>query len=173
MTALSKIPPPVLAAVLGIGALWFLNQRRAVAGSTAGGGIGAPKYGTQRAIGDTDRNYTGPSGILPRQSPVQAALQFASTLFGGRQASAQNAPAAERQGGPSTGFYGSPTNPSFVSPGQIVRPDDYQPIWTPDTQGEISARQYYLDNVDQFAAQPSPILTSGYAAGTDGWLDNQ
>ena len=183
--AIAKLPPPVLA-VLAIGVAWWLSQRRAVAGSSGvgqGTRPGMPFYGQQAALAQTNRGaFTPPSGILP-PTPVQSGLAFLSGLLGSNKR-ADGQPGvpgnavprgAYAQGGPSTGFYGAPTNPNFTSPGEIGREVGYAPVWTPDTQGELAARQYYLDNVDQFEALPPTIvLTGGYNGGvTDGYLDNQ
>lgn len=172
MTAL-KLPPPALA-VLAIGAIWWLSQRRAVAGLNRV--TGNPTYGRQRAVsnGATQRYMIPPSGITPAVGyPLQSLLSFASGLIGRPAASAAGVAtlaqtaSAYGQGGPSTGVYGIDA--------AMVRPANYQPTYTPDAQGEAAAQAYYLSNPDEFISNPPPLIayTQDQILTTGGWLDGQ
>lgn len=180
MTAM-KIPPPALA-VLAIGALWYLSQRRALGGTVTGN----PAYGTQGALGNGAVRLFGvsPSGVIPATSnPITAALGAISSIFGRTPASVPPAAAmgidqlaaAYGQGGPSAGYYASTTNPAYRAAGEIVRPADYVPSYNPDTQGEAAAQSYYLSNPDEFISNPPPILaySDGNVGSTGGWADQQ
>jgi hypothetical protein len=170
MTAL-KLPPPVLA-VLAVGVVWWLTQRRAVA---------APLYGATPAAvnnGAVQRYQIPVSGITPQApaaTPLQAALQFATALINRpSQPSSAATPATAglvaqyAYGGPSMGVYGQADQ-------AIIRPADYVPTFTPDAQGEAAAQSYYLSNPDEFIANPPTLYNTTYS-GVDaagGWLDNQ
>lgn len=167
-------PPTLALALLAIGAFWYLSQRRAVAGTVSG----AMPYGpTQNALqsGAVQRYGIAPSGITPATpTPLQSVLTFATQLIGGgRTASSGGAGAASSlaqaysYGGPSSGVYGLDAG--------IVRAADYQPTYTPDSQGEAAAQAYYLSNPDEFISNPPPILaySDGSVGSTGGWLDSQ
>lgn len=181
MTAM-KLPPPALA-VLAIGALWWLSQRRAVAAPVTGN----PAYGQQAGLanGAVQRYNIPPSGITPSvaSNPIAAGLQLLAGLVGSsntwRLSSGASVPVTPvsampdasqspyRFGGPSTGVYGIDQ--------AIVRPADYQPTYTPDTQGEAAAQAYYLSNPDEFISNPPTLYNTSYS-GIDpnsGWADNQ
>lgn len=118
MAAIAK-PPPVVVALLAIGAIWWLTQRRAVA---------APAYGAAtNANPALARYYVSPSGVVPgaaqpSASPLAAALQFASSLFGGGAKTAGTQFAGAGGGGylvnPATAF----ADVSFGVPGTSVLP---------------------------------------------------
>ena len=169
MTAL-KIPPPVLA-VLAVGVVWWLTQRRAAAAPLYGATPGAVNTGAVQRYG------IPASGITPQApaaTPLQAALQFASALIGRPSTPASNATPATAglvaqyaYGGPSMGVYGVDQ--------AIIRPENYVPTFTPDSQGEAAAQAYYLSNPDEFISNPPTLYNTGYS-GVDaagGWLDNQ
>lgn len=107
-------PPPIALALLAIGALWWLTQRRAVAGT------GNPVYGQQAAITNpaVQRYNVPPSGVIPGTpaTPLQSVLQFASSLISSNRGAGAPAtsPSPAREiaqaysyGGPSTGVYGA------------------------------------------------------------------
>ena len=166
----TKIPPTLLA-VLAVGAVWWLTQRRAGA---------VPLYGNAPAAasnGAVQRYGIGPSGItpaVPAPTPLQSVLSFASQLIGRPSSSSSSStPAtaalarAYAQGGPSMGVYG-------VDTGEVIRPIDYVPPYIPDSQGEAAAQAYYISNPDEFISNPPSVYNTN--AGVDaesGWLDRQ
>lgn len=170
---LSNLPPPVLA-ILAVGAVWWLSQRRAQAAPMAGRPMPTPTYGTEAAVAAGRPSLISPSGVVPQAatSPVSAFLSFAQGLIGrGPQPTpAIRPPSAEdyRFGGPSVGVYGEP-----MTPGQVPRPAAYVPTWTPDTAGEAAASEYYLAHMDEFASQPSPVYWQEPVPTTGGWIDQQ
>lgn len=163
MTAL-KLPPPLLA-VLAVGAVWWLTQRRAVAASGYTASPASSSATAQRYM--VSPNSPGTSAQAAPVTPLQAGLQFLTSLVQPatpRQAST-NLAAAYSLGGPSTGVYG-------VDAG-IVRPADYVPTYTPDTAGEAAAQAYYLSNPDEFIANPPVYYTPYTGDNSSGWLDSQ
>lgn len=179
MSAIAK-PPPLAMAALVIAGIWYLSQRRAVAAT-----VGTPAYGTQGALSNGAVRLFGvsPSGVTPAtpsSNPIGAAINAIGSLFGARPASVPAAAAqgidqlaaAYGQGGPSAGYYASTANPAYRAAGEIVRPADYVPSYTPDSQGEAAAQAYYLSNPDEFISNPSPTIYST-EPGVGGWLDQQ
>lgn len=168
---LSNLPPPLLA-VLAVGAVWWLSQRRAAAAPGASYARPLPVYGTEAAVVAGRPSLVSASGVTPvAANPVSAFLGFAQSLINApRPTMAERPPAAAdyAYGGPSVGTYGAP-----MAPGQIPRPESYVPTWTPDTAGEDAARDYYLSNMDEFAAQPSPVFWTEPVPTTGGYLDSQ
>lgn len=102
MSALKQ--SPVAMGLLAIAALWWITQRRAVAGTVTGN----PAYGSQGAVqsGAMQRYLVPPSGTrLPaQQSPLNSLLAAGLQLLG--RNSAKSAAAAYSNGGPSSGVYG-------------------------------------------------------------------
>lgn len=171
--ALSSIPPPLLA-VLAVGAVWWLSQRRAAAAPGASYARPLPAYGTGAAVAAGRPSLVSASGVTPAvpASPLSAFLGFAQGLIGRspQPTLAERPPAAAdyAYGGPSVGTYGAP-----MAPGQIPRPDTYVPTWTPDSAGEAVAQEYFMTHADEFAAQPSPVFWTEPVPTTGGYLDSQ
>ena len=67
MSAAITKPPPIVLGILAIGALWWLSQRRAVAGGLATSRTGTPIYGTEGALRNSAaQRYLVPvSGTVP------------------------------------------------------------------------------------------------------------
>ena len=137
-----SLKPPVLAAVLGIGLLWYLTQRKAVAG-------GSGLYGATPASNASNASgYTTTPGAALRygqapavtNNPAVALIQAAAGLFGGGSRPSAGAAAA-------------------LAPGQIYRAPDYSPAAVFDNAGEVAAQQYYAEHQDAFIA-----VTPDYAA---------
>lgn len=171
--ALSNLPTPMLA-VLAVGAVWWLSQRRAGA-APASSSSPRPVYGTDDATRYGSATMVSPSGVVPAVNPLSAVLGFALSLLG-RATAPKAQPIADRPpeaadyrfGGPSVGVYGAP-----MAEGQIPRIGDYVPTWTPDSTGEAVARDYYLTHLDEFAASPSPIFWTEPVPTTGGFLDSK
>lgn len=169
---MSEKVEPVLLAVLAVGAVWWLTQKRT--------GAAAPLYGPSPSSvsnGAVSRYGIRSSGIVPAApapTPLQSVLAFASQLIGRPSTpAASSTPAtaglvrAYSMGGPSSGVYGVDE--------AIIRPADYVPTWTPDAQGEAAAQAYYLSNPDEFISNPPTLYNTAYS-GVDpdgGYLDNR
>ncbi len=165
--------------MLAIGGLWWLTQRRTV---SATGNRTNPACGTEAALRNraVQAYNVRPSGTTPVLSsdPVGALIAVGARLFSGGASvspvALQRTGSAYGQGGPSTGYYGSTNNPSYVAAGEVIRAPGYEPGFVPDTQGELEAQAYVLQNPDLFVSNPPPTYT--YNPGIDpnsGYLDNQ
>lgn len=171
-----KLPPPLLA-VLAVGAVWFLSQRRAVAAPRA---AGAPTYGTQAALSNgAVRSFQVPvAGYLPQpQNPIVAGINAVASIFTRSTAPARVGGAADQVRAPMTMAQADAALAAFdAATGtdqEVIRPADYVATWTPDNAGEEVARRYYLDNRDSFIASPPPLWASSGDVPTGGYLDGQ
>ena len=190
MNTIQKLPPPMLA-ILAIGGLWWLTQRRNVASTPTRGvngvnqGRALPIFGQQAALKNRSVQAFGlpPSRVLPVtgnqsangglgglvNSVLTAFSRSPTSGFAGTVVS--SVPTLDQvsgysNGGPSQGYYGVDQ--------ALSRPAGYQPVYSPDSVGEIQAQDYALANpTDQIDYLP-PII--GYAPDANsggGWLDNQ
>lgn len=183
MTAIHKLPPPMLA-LLALGGLWWLSQRRAVAGSNGrviGAGPGSnngramPVYGTQSALkGPMAIAYgLAPNRVVPVTSNSNLGLLGSLLSFLGSQSNSISVPSAVptldqvagySDGGPSQGFYGVDQ--------PLVRPAGYQPIFMPDSTGEQAAQDWALSNPTDLIFSPDPVVSYAPIANTGGFLDS-
>ena len=164
MNAIGKLSPSMLA-VLAVGGLWWLTQWRTV---SATGNRTNPAYGTEAALRNraVQAYNVRPSGTTPVLSsdPVGALIAAGARLFSG---GASVSPVALQR-------TGSTNNPSYVAAGEVIRAPGYEPGFVPNTQGELEAQAYVLQNPDLFVSNPPPTYT--YNPGIDpnsGYLDNQ
>lgn len=170
-----KLPPPLLA-VLAVGAVWFLSQRRASAAQPSV----RPVYGTEGALRNgAVRSYqVPPAGYLPQAgNPLAAGINALASLFTRTTQAPRIGGAADQVTAPMTPAQADAALAAFDAAtgagAEVIRPADYVATWTPDNAGEEVARQYFLNNRDQFIASPPPVWFATGDATTGGYLDSQ
>lgn len=175
MTAVAFKPPPVALALLALAAVYYMTRRPARAvvgaggvGSTLGKLFGANQAGTA-STNAAARSYLVPTGNALRL-PLASATQRteASTISQGLSV-LQSIVGLVR--GNAGGTITAPNAPQYYG-GEIFRPADFVPNYTPDTAGEAAAQSYFYSNPDEFISNPPASFV--YNGGlTGGWLDLQ
>lgn len=166
MKTMNFKPSPVAVAILAIGAVYYLSrQRQGVQRLVSPGqGTAAQNPATRAYLVPGGNAYSNPTagGTTQRYTPEQSLISQGIGLF----SSLVNRGGARQPGtGPTTGGY---------FPGEIIRPADFVPNYTPDAAGEAAAQAYYFSNPDEFISNPPPtfIYNDGQVGG-GGWLDQQ
>lgn len=182
MTAVALKPPPAALALLALAAVYYMTRRNASATGTGTSGLpssglaslfGGGRAGTP-ASNPAVRSYLVPSNNalrLPQASATQRAETSTNVVN-------QGLSLVQAVMG-LVGRSGASANPSNNAPqyygGEIFRPADFVPNYTPDTAGEAAAQQYFYSNPDEFITNPPAtfVYNDGIVGGTGGYLDSQ